>query len=37
MPIVREYTMTYSAIELLGERETIEKNIEDKRRASISP
>lgn len=37
MAIVREYTMTYSAIELLGERETIEKNIEDKLRAAISP
>lgn len=35
--IVREYTMTYTAIELLGERETIEKNIEDKLRAAISP
>ena len=35
--IVREYTMTYSAIELLGERETIEQNIEDKLRAAISP
>jgi prohibitin 1 len=33
MAIVREYTMTYSAIELLGERETIEKNIEDKAKA----
>jgi prohibitin 1 len=37
MAIVREYTMTYSAVELLGERETIEKNIEDKLRAAISP
>jgi regulator of protease activity HflC (stomatin/prohibitin superfamily) len=37
MAIVREYTMTYSAIELLGERETIEKNIEDKLRDAISP
>lgn len=37
MAIVREYTMTYSAIELLGERETIEKNIEDKLRVAISP
>jgi prohibitin 1 len=36
MAIVREYTMTYSAIELLGERETIEKNIEDKLRVAIS-
>jgi regulator of protease activity HflC (stomatin/prohibitin superfamily) len=35
--IVREYTMTYTAIELLGERETIEKNIEDKLRLAISP
>jgi prohibitin 1 len=35
--IVREYTMTYSAIELLGERETIEKNIEDKLREAIAP
>jgi regulator of protease activity HflC (stomatin/prohibitin superfamily) len=37
MAIVREYSMTYTAIELLGERETIEKNIEDKLRAAISP
>lgn len=37
MAIVREYTMTYSAVELLGERETIEKNIEDKLRDAISP
>jgi prohibitin 1 len=37
MAIVREYTMTYSAVELLGERETIEQNIEDKLRAAISP
>jgi regulator of protease activity HflC (stomatin/prohibitin superfamily) len=37
MAIVREYTMTYSAIELLGERETIEKHIEDKLRTAISP
>jgi prohibitin 1 len=37
MAIVREYTMTYSAVELLGERETIEKNIEDKMREAISP
>src|SRR5579862_207209 len=37
MAIVREYTMTYSAIELLGERETIEQNIEDKLRGAISP
>lgn len=37
MAIVREYTMTYSAVELLGERETIEKNIEDKLREAISP
>lgn len=29
MAIVREYTMTYSAIELLGERETIEQLQED--------
>ena len=29
--------MTYSAVELLGERETIEKNIEDKLREAISP
>ena len=36
MAIVREYTMKYTAIELLGERETIEKNIEDKLRAAIS-
>ena len=36
MAIVREYTMTYSAVELLGERETIEQNIEDKLRAAIS-
>ena len=37
MAIVREYTMTYSAVELLGERETIEQNIEDKLRAAVSP
>jgi len=37
MAIVREYTMTYTAIDLLGERETIEKNIEDKLREAISP
>jgi prohibitin 1 len=37
MAIVREYTMTYSAVELLGERETIEQHIEDKLRAAISP
>jgi regulator of protease activity HflC (stomatin/prohibitin superfamily) len=37
MAIVREYTMTYTAVELLSERETIEKNIEDKLRAAISP
>ena len=37
MAIVREYTMTYSAVELLGERETIEQNIEDKLRAAIAP
>ena len=37
MAIVREYTMKYTAIELLNERETIEKNIEDKLRADISP
>ena len=36
MAIVREYTMKYTAIELLGERETIEKNIEDKLRDAIS-
>lgn len=36
MAIVREYTMKYTAIELLGERETIEQNIEDKLRAAIS-
>jgi prohibitin 1 len=36
MAIVREYTMKYTAIELLNERETIEKNIEDKLRADIS-
>src|SRR6185437_5838626 len=36
MAIVREYTMTYTAVELLGERETIEKNIEDKLRVAIS-
>ena len=35
--IVREYTMTYTATELLGERQTIEKNIEDKLRAAITP
>lgn len=37
MAIVREYTMTYTAVELLSERETIEKNIEDKMRDAISP
>ena len=37
MAIVREYTMTYTAVDLLGERETIEQNIEDKLRAAISP
>ncbi|MBN9383336.1 MAG: prohibitin family protein [Chitinophagaceae bacterium] len=37
MAIVREYTMKYTAIDLLGERETIEKNIEDKLRDAISP
>jgi regulator of protease activity HflC (stomatin/prohibitin superfamily) len=37
MAIVREYTMTYTAVDLLGERETIEKNIEDKLREAISP
>ena len=37
MAIVREYTMTYSAVELLGERETIEQNIEYKLRAAIAP
>ena len=36
MAIVREYTMKYTAIELLNERETIEKNIEDKLSAAIS-
>jgi prohibitin 1 len=36
MAIVREYTMKYTAIELLNERETIEKNIEDKLRTDIS-
>jgi regulator of protease activity HflC (stomatin/prohibitin superfamily) len=36
MAIVREYTMKYTAIELLNERETIEKNIEDKLKADIS-
>jgi|SRR5450432_437320 prohibitin 1 len=36
MAIVREYTMKYTAVELLGERETIEKNIEDKLRTAIS-
>jgi prohibitin 1 len=36
MAIVREYTMKYTAIELLNERETIEQNIEDKLRADIS-
>ncbi|HLI92302.1 MAG TPA: SPFH domain-containing protein, partial [Puia sp.] len=37
MAIVREYTMTYSAVELLGERETIEQHIEDKLRAAVAP
>jgi prohibitin 1 len=37
MAIVRQYTMTYTAVELLGERETIEKNIEDELRAAIAP
>ena len=37
MAIVREYTMTYSAVELFGERETIEQNIEDKLRAAVAP
>jgi regulator of protease activity HflC (stomatin/prohibitin superfamily) len=37
MAIVREYTMTYSAVELLGERETIEQNIEDKLRTAVAP
>lgn len=37
MAIVREYTMTYSAVELLGERETIEQNIEDHLRAAVAP
>jgi len=36
MAIVREYTMKYTAIELLNERETIEKNIEDELKAAIS-
>ena len=36
MAIVREYTMKYTAIELLNERETIEKNIEDNLKAAIS-
>jgi prohibitin 1 len=36
MAIVREYTMKYTAIELLNERETIEQNIEDKLRTDIS-
>jgi regulator of protease activity HflC (stomatin/prohibitin superfamily) len=36
MAIVREYTMQYTAIDLLGERETIENKIEDKLRAAIS-
>ena len=36
MAIVREYTMKYTAIELLNERETIEKNIEDKLKEAIS-
>ncbi len=36
MAIVREYTMQYTAIELLNERETIEKNIEDKLRSDIA-
>jgi len=36
MAIVREYTMKYTAIELLNERETIEKSIEDKLREDIS-
>lgn len=37
MAIVREYTMRYTAVELLNERETIEKNIEDKLKADIAP
>lgn len=37
MAIVREYTMQYTAVELLGERATIEKNIEDQLRKAISP
>lgn len=37
MAIVREYTMQYTAVELLGERATIEKNIEDQLAKSISP
>jgi len=37
MAIVRQYTMTYTAVDLLGERETIEKNIEDKLRDAIAP
>ena len=36
MAIVREYTMQYTAVELLNERETIEKNIEDKLKKDIS-
>ncbi len=36
MAIVREYTMQYTAIELLNERETIEKNIEQELKAAIS-
>jgi len=37
MAIVREYTMQYTAVELFGERATIEKNIEDQPRKAISP
>lgn len=37
MAIVREYSMTYTAIDLLGERETIEKNIETKLNNDVSP
>lgn len=36
MAIVREYTMQYTAVELLGERATIEQNIEDQLRKAIS-
>lgn len=36
MAIVREYTMQYTAVELLGERATIEQNIEDQLRKAIA-